>query len=196
MGAAVGAFVLAGEGRVSCGLVPCCLVSKHPTGSICRVGSVLVTRPHPATPSLFIFMLLPNGSERTLTCHPSVHSVLAILVGWRVKRHRHNRKVWKRDLETARGKPAGSLEGSSDSNSSGGVAGKKPLAMSYVPFGVGSNDSVDATPHAKHATGLDAFAGQRRQRAEVKAGRSGRSTGHPLTDSAGGNNNMGTNMSG
>ena len=146
--------------------------------------------------SLFIFKLLPNGSERTLTCHPSVHSVLAILVGWRVKRHRHNRKVWKRDLETARGKPAGSLEGSSDSNSSGGVAGKKPLAMSYVPFGVGSNDSVDATPHAKHATGLDAFAGQRRQRAEVKAGRSGRSTGHPLTDSAGGNNNMGTNMSG
>ena len=125
-----------------------------------------------------------------------VPAVLAILAGWRIKRHRHNRKVWKRDLETARGKPAASLEGSSDSNSSGGVAGKKPLAMTYVPFGVGSNDSVDATPHAKHATGLDAFAGQRRQRAELKAGRSGRSTGHPLTDSAGGNNTMGTNMSG
>ena len=141
-------------------------------------------------------ILLPTGAEQALTCCLCVPPVLAILVGWRVKRHRHNRKVWKRDLETARGKPAGSLECSSDSNSSGGVAGKKPLAMTYVPFGVGNNDSVDATPHAKHATGLDAFAGQRKQRAALKTGKSGRSTGHPLTDSAGGNNNMGTNMSG
>ena len=104
-------------------------------------------------------------------------AVLAILLGWRVKRHRHNRRVWKRDLETARAKPTTSLEASSDSNSSNDVLGKKPLATTYMPFGVGSNESVDATPHAKHATGVDAFAGQRQQRVAAKAQREGRSTG-------------------
>ena len=226
VGAAMGAFVLAGEVHIICRLVPCCLVSKQPTDSL-RPWAVCwsrgLTLPHhhsgrttsvqACSSGHTAGLQLPLAAAGAHTVHSSlsccpvglsrhshavscVPSVLAILVGWRVKRHRHNRKVWKRDLETARAKPAGSLEGSSDSNSSGGPAGKKPLAMTYVPFGVGSNDSVDATPHAKHATGLDAFAGQRRQRAELKAGRSGRSTGHPLTDSAGGNNNMGTNMSG
>ena len=65
MGAAVGAFVLAGEGYVSCGLVPCCLVSKQPTGSLCRVGSVLVTRPPPATPPLWMRHLV---CLQLLTC--------------------------------------------------------------------------------------------------------------------------------
>lgn len=77
------------------------------------------------------------------------------------KRRRRHMK-WTKDLEHAKASYIEEPAISSDSGSSGnsgkaGGLGRKVAA--YVPFGTNSNESVDATPHAKHATLDDGFAG-------------------------------------
>ena len=77
-------------------------------------------------------------------------------------KRRNRQRKWTKDLEVA--KASYTEEASSgDSGSSGGSArpggglGRKVAA--YMPFGTNSNESVDATPHAKHARMDDGFAG-------------------------------------
>lgn len=77
-------------------------------------------------------------------------------------KRRSRRNKWTKDLETAKAGYVEEPTNSSDSGSSGdsgrpGGRGRKVAA--YMPFGTNSNESVDATPHAKHATLNDAFAG-------------------------------------
>lgn len=79
-----------------------------------------------------------------------------------VCKRRRRRRQWTKDLETAKAGYTEDPRGSSDSGSSGnsgrpGGLGRKVAA--YMPFGTNSNESVDATPHAKHATMDDSFAG-------------------------------------
>ncbi|KAA6426630.1 MAG: kinase [Trebouxia sp. A1-2] len=77
-------------------------------------------------------------------------------------KRRRRRRQWTKDLETAKAGYSEDPRGSSDSGSSAnsgrpGGLGRKVAA--YMPFGTNSNESVDATPHAKHATMDDSFAG-------------------------------------
>lgn len=78
-------------------------------------------------------------------------------------KRRRSRRQWTKDLEVA--KASYGEDGTSNSGGSGssggsarpGGLGRKVAA--YMPFGTGSNESVDATPHAKHARMDDGFAG-------------------------------------
>ena len=78
-------------------------------------------------------------------------------------KRRSRRRQWTKDLEVAKaGYGEDGTSNSGDSGSSGGSArpgglGRKVAA--YMPFGTNSNESVDATPHAKHARMDDGFAG-------------------------------------
>lgn len=78
-------------------------------------------------------------------------------------KRRRRRRQWTKDLELAKaGYGEDGTSNSGDSGSSGGSArpgglGRKVAA--YMPFGTNSNESVDATPHAKHARMDDGFAG-------------------------------------
>lgn len=78
-------------------------------------------------------------------------------------KRRRRRRQWTKDLEVA--KASYGEDGTSNSGDSGssndsarpGGLGRKVAA--YMPFGTNSNESVDATPHAKHARMDDGFAG-------------------------------------
>ena len=78
-------------------------------------------------------------------------------------KRRNRQRKWTKDLEVAKASYGEDASQSDDSRSSGGSArpsgglGRKVAA--YMPFGTNSNDSVDATPHAKHARIDDGFAG-------------------------------------
>ena len=77
-------------------------------------------------------------------------------------KRRNRQRQWTKDLEIAKASYGEEASNSGDSGSSGGSArpgglGRKVAA--YMPFGTNSNESVDATPHAKHARMDDGFAG-------------------------------------
>ena len=78
-------------------------------------------------------------------------------------KRRSRRRQWTKDLEVAKASYGDDgTSNSGDSGSSGGSArpgglGRKVAA--YMPFGTNSNESVDATPHAKHGRMDDGFAG-------------------------------------
>ena len=78
-------------------------------------------------------------------------------------KRRSRRRQWTKDLEVAKasygedGTSNSGDSGSSDGSARPGGLGRKVAA--YMPFGTNSNESVDATPHAKHARLDDGFAG-------------------------------------
>ena len=84
-------------------------------------------------------------------------AVVAFL--WFLCKRRSRRNKWTKDLESAKANfetTSNSSSASGDSNNTGGM-GRKFAA--FVPLGLHSTESVDATPHAKHGTQNDAFAG-------------------------------------
>lgn len=84
-------------------------------------------------------------------------AVVALI--WFFCKRRSRRNKWTKDLESAKANfetSSTSSATSGDSNNTGGM-GRKLAA--FMPFGLHSTDSVDATPHAKHGTQNDAFAG-------------------------------------
>lgn len=83
-------------------------------------------------------------------------AVLSLL--WFLCKRRKRRNQWSKDLESAKAHfETNSTSSSSSSGSNKGGMGRKLTA--FMPFGLHSTDSVDATPHAKHGTQNDAFAG-------------------------------------
>ena len=76
-------------------------------------------------------------------------------------KRRNRQRQWTKDLETAKASysdnPYSGDSGSSGNSDRPGGLGRKVAA--YLPFGTNSNESVDATPHAKHALPDDGFAG-------------------------------------
>ena len=80
-----------------------------------------------------------------------------------LRKRRNRRRQWTKDLEVAKasygedGTSNSGDSGSSDGSTRPGGLGRKVAA--YMPFGTNSNESVDATPHAKHARMDDGFAG-------------------------------------
>ena len=75
-------------------------------------------------------------------------------------KRRSRRRQWSKDLEVAKASYGeDSTSNSGDSGSSGVSARPGRKVAAYIPFGTNSNESVDATPHAKHARLDDGFAG-------------------------------------
>jgi len=81
-----------------------------------------------------------------------------LLVCCLCKRRRRHQK-WTKDLETAKASYGEDPANSSSSGNSGRPGGLGRKVAAYMPFGVHSNESVNDTPHAKHATLDDGFAG-------------------------------------
>jgi serine/threonine protein kinase len=96
----------------------------------------------------------------------AVTAIAAIFV-WRVRVSRRRKARWTKDLEVAQtnnlaDKQTEASQGSASSDSGASDARKPGGKIAFMPFGVSSNESVDATPHAKHATHGDGFRRNRR----------------------------------